>query len=176
MLIIFDFYLFVIFENRRLFCSLLAIADRKTNNGTGDDGVGNDDTAHWKRMNIQQTNDHWGGDATWSWSHVCVIDVGLDGARRKKRVTQRNERIWKQKRMSVPGSWTTGQRVCLVNCWQNVIHTCIEMHAIVGRERSSGYEREADRMIGPISKTTPSHNRNGFPSIPFFFYSFDNNR
>lgn len=23
-------------------------ADRKTNNGTGDDGVGNDDTAHWK--------------------------------------------------------------------------------------------------------------------------------
>jgi hypothetical protein len=25
-------------------------ADRKTNNGTGDDGVGNDDTAHWKQQ------------------------------------------------------------------------------------------------------------------------------
>lgn len=79
MLIIFDFYLFVIFENRRLFCSLLAIADRKTNNGTGDDGVGNDDTAHWKRMNIQQTNDHWGGMRREAEATCVLLTLDLTG-------------------------------------------------------------------------------------------------
>jgi hypothetical protein len=31
-------------------------ADRKTNNGTGDDGVGNDDTAHWKLREKKKRN------------------------------------------------------------------------------------------------------------------------
>jgi hypothetical protein len=42
---------------RRLLCAgERERADRKTNNGTGDDGVGNDDTAHWKLREKKKRN------------------------------------------------------------------------------------------------------------------------
>ncbi len=73
------------------------------------------------------------------------------------------------------GSRTTGQRACVcVSILPPTVHIdeCYShmMMYILGRRKKKrereidggGYEREADRMIGLISKTTPSHNRKRF--------------
>ena len=119
---------------------------------------------------------HHSMGGTWSWSHVCVIDVLWCACNARDPLGQKGEREF----LHAEQFQRTDGFECRSRghgrpdnaCVYPTAHRRMLFTHEDAQADGGGYEREADRMIGLISKTTPSHNRKRFyfyffPSSPF---------